>query len=110
MDLLADVFQKLEILADAAKYDVACTSSGSSRKGKKGMMGNAVAGESAIVLRRMEDVFPCSKFYRQMSAFMTANTARIAAPMIFRGHPLRRKKLQNLRFLFIGEIISKVCF
>lgn len=44
MDLLADVFQKLEILADAAKYDVACTSSGSSRKGKKGMMGNAVAG------------------------------------------------------------------
>ena len=44
MDLLADIFQKLEILADAAKYDVACTSSGSSRKGKKGMMGNAVAG------------------------------------------------------------------
>ena len=44
MDLSADIFQKLEILADAAKYDVACTSSGSSRNGKKGMMGNAVAG------------------------------------------------------------------
>lgn len=37
---------KLKILADAAKYDVACTSSGSSRKGKKGFLGNAV--ESGI--------------------------------------------------------------
>lgn len=32
--------QKLEILADSAKYDVACTSSGSSRAGKRGMLGN----------------------------------------------------------------------
>ena len=32
--------EKLKILADAAKYDVACTSSGSSRRGKKGMLGN----------------------------------------------------------------------
>ena len=28
--------QKLEILSDAAKYDVACTSSGADRRGKKG--------------------------------------------------------------------------
>lgn len=34
---------KLKILADAAKYDVACTSSGSERKGKKGFLGNAVS-------------------------------------------------------------------
>ena len=34
---------KLEILADAAKYDVACTSSGSDRRGKKGALGNAKA-------------------------------------------------------------------
>ena len=34
---------KLNILADAAKYDVACTSSGSSRRGKKGHLGNAVS-------------------------------------------------------------------
>ena len=32
--------EKLEILADAAKYDVACTSSGVDRKGKKGSLGN----------------------------------------------------------------------
>ena len=35
--------EKLNILADAAKYDVACTSSGVSRSGKKGMLGNSVA-------------------------------------------------------------------
>lgn len=33
--------EKLYILADAAKYDVACTSSGTERKGKKGFLGNA---------------------------------------------------------------------
>lgn len=43
MELTSDIFSKLEILSDAAKYDVACTSSGSSRKGVKGSMGNAVA-------------------------------------------------------------------
>ena len=34
---------KLKILTDAAKYDVACTSSGVDRKGKAGMLGNTVA-------------------------------------------------------------------
>ena len=31
--------EKLHILADAAKYDVSCTSSGSSRRGKNGISG-----------------------------------------------------------------------
>ena len=35
--------EKLAILSDAAKYDVSCTSSGVDRKGKKGMLGNAVS-------------------------------------------------------------------
>ena len=35
--------RKLKILADAAKYDVACTSSGSSRRGKKENLGNTVS-------------------------------------------------------------------
>ncbi len=38
-----DVMDKLEILTDAAKYDVACTSSGVDRSGVKGQLGNAVA-------------------------------------------------------------------
>lgn len=35
--------EKLEILSDAAKYDVACTSSGVSRSGKSGYLGNSCA-------------------------------------------------------------------
>jgi putative DNA modification/repair radical SAM protein len=38
-----NMFDKLEILTDAAKYDVACTSSGVDRPGEKGKIGNAVA-------------------------------------------------------------------
>ena len=37
------ISEKLEILADAAKYDVACTSSGVDRRGKKGSLGNSCA-------------------------------------------------------------------
>ncbi len=35
--------EKLAVLSDAAKYDVSCTSSGVDRKGKRGMLGNAVS-------------------------------------------------------------------
>lgn len=35
--------EKLQILSDAAKYDVACTSSGVDRRGQKGMLGNSCA-------------------------------------------------------------------
>jgi putative DNA modification/repair radical SAM protein len=38
-----DIMKKLEILADAAKYDVACTSSGSNRAAKRGAVGHNVA-------------------------------------------------------------------
>ncbi len=38
-----DVFDKLRILTDAAKYDVACTSSGVDRKAAPGGIGNAAA-------------------------------------------------------------------
>lgn len=36
-----DVIEKLKVLADAAKYDVSCSSSGSNRKNKKGGLGDA---------------------------------------------------------------------
>lgn len=36
-----EVMEKLRILADAAKYDVACTSSGVDRRGETGSLGNA---------------------------------------------------------------------
>lgn len=39
--IIMDVREKLNILADAAKYDVSCSSSGSNRNTPKGGMGNA---------------------------------------------------------------------
>lgn len=38
-----DMMEKLKILADAAKYDVACTSSGVDRSSRGGQIGNCVA-------------------------------------------------------------------
>ena len=38
-----ELMDKLTILTDAAKYDVACTSSGAQRSGKAGGIGSAVA-------------------------------------------------------------------
>ena len=38
----ASLSEKLKILSDAAKYDVACTSSGSDRRGARGRLGNCV--------------------------------------------------------------------
>ncbi|MEF9918426.1 MAG: putative DNA modification/repair radical SAM protein [Eubacterium sp.] len=38
-----ELLEKLRILTDAAKFDVACTSSGVTRKGKKGALGNTVS-------------------------------------------------------------------
>ena len=43
-EITEEIRYKLEILADAAKYDVACTSSGVNRKGKRGMTGNTFSG------------------------------------------------------------------
>ena len=44
MEYLADsnmsLMDKLAVLSDAAKYDVACTSSGVDRKGSKDAIGN----------------------------------------------------------------------
>lgn len=38
-----DMFEKLEILTAAAKYDVACTSSGAEKRGGRGLIGSAAA-------------------------------------------------------------------
>ncbi|MCL2368693.1 MAG: putative DNA modification/repair radical SAM protein [Oscillospiraceae bacterium] len=39
-----DILEKLTVLSDAAKYDVACTSSGVDRGGAPGSIGNTIAG------------------------------------------------------------------
>ncbi len=43
--MLADkTIEKMRILTESAKYDVSCSSSGTVRKGKQGMVGNTVGG------------------------------------------------------------------
>ena len=42
--LTEKTMEKLRILAESAKYDVSCSSSGTVRKGKQGMVGNTVGG------------------------------------------------------------------
>ena len=39
-----NVLNKLKILAESAKYDVSCSSSGTVRSNKPGMLGNTVGG------------------------------------------------------------------
>ena len=64
---------KLNILADAAKYDVACTSSGSDRRGRKGFLGNASA--AGICHSFASDGRCISLLKIAMSVFSTAVTA-----------------------------------
>lgn len=51
--------EKLQILADAAKYDVACTSSGSDRRGRKENSAMRQLAASVTALLRMAGVSPC---------------------------------------------------
>ena len=54
--------QKLEILADAAKYDASCASSGAARKDSRGGKGVGSTGGGrvyAILMRPMVAVFLC---------------------------------------------------
>lgn len=52
-DKQMSIMDKLGILTDAAKYDVACTSSGTDRNGDGTGMGNAIkAGDLPQLFRR----------------------------------------------------------
>ena len=55
----ATIKQKLEVLSDAAKYDVACTSSGVGRDGKKEKLAIPCQAASAMPLVQTAGAFPC---------------------------------------------------
>ena len=64
------IMEKLTILSAAARYDVACTSSGVQRGGDGTHTGNAYAA------------FHCLRFYIPMIVSMTANIAGTVAAMM----------------------------
>ena len=79
----ADIMEKLKILSDAAKFDVACTSSGASRSGNGTDMGSAFA--SGICHSFTADgVYRFSRYFLQMNVFMIANTVSTDALMMLK--------------------------
>ena len=66
--------EKLLILSDAAKYDVACTSSGVERRGNGRDMGNCVAAGICHSFPRTGGASRFSRSSIQISVFTTANT------------------------------------
>ncbi len=59
----ADIMEKLKILSDAAKFDVACTSSGASRSGNGNDMGVHLPVEYVIRLQLMAGVYRFSRYF-----------------------------------------------
>ena len=106
-DKQMSIMDKLGILTDAAKYDVACTSSGTDRNGDGTGMGNAI---KAGICHSFSGDGPCLRFYLPTNVYMTVNTALTAAPMMCRGLPLPRRRYAGLRLNFTEGIILKVCF
>ena len=53
------IADKLKILTDAAKYDVACTSSGTQRTNDGTGIGSCAQRGYVTVFLRMGDAFPC---------------------------------------------------
>ena len=80
-----NVYEKLRILSDAAKYDVACTSSGVDRE-------TAAAPGSAIVFPLTGDVSRCSRSFIRMSVYLTANIVSTVRPMLWSVLPSHRRK------------------
>lgn len=89
------LMEKLTILSDAAKYDVACTSSGVDRSGNGIGLGNSISCGICHTFPQMGGVFPFSRFYLQTNVFLTALTARIIVTPMSGGLPLPRRKSAN---------------
>ena len=66
-----DIMDKLVILTDAAKYDVACTSSGTERKNNGKGIGNT-ARSGICHSFSAEDVYHSLRFLCPMNVYLTA--------------------------------------
>lgn len=74
--------KKLEILSDAAKYDVACTSSGVDRKGNGSSMGNSIAAGICHTFQLTVDVSLFLRSYIRMNVPLIVNIVLIVLRMI----------------------------
>ena len=94
--------RKLKILADAAKYDVACTSSGSSRRGKKGHLGNTI---SAGICHTFSSDGRCVSLLK-----ILFSNVRVVLRTRRKEQHLPWKRFAGLWWSFIVGIILRGCF
>lgn len=103
------MYEKLNILTDAAKYDVACTSSGTARANDGTGMGSC---EQTGICHSFSADGRCISLLKILytnNASMTANTASTGGPMMSGAHLLRRMKCARLPWSSTGAIISRGC-
>ena len=99
--------RKLKILADAAKYDVACTSSGSSRRGKKGHLGNTV---SAGICHTFSSDGRCVSLLKILFSNDCVFDCKYCPRTRRKEQHLPRKRFAGLWWSFIVGIILRGCF
>ena len=76
--------EKLRILSDAAKYDVSCSSSGSSRKNNNNGLGNAAINGICHSWSADGRCISLLKILMTNIAYMIVNTVSIAKIMILK--------------------------
>jgi predicted DNA-binding helix-hairpin-helix protein len=75
--------QRLEILADSAKYDVSCSSSGSSRAGKAGNLGSTAASGICHTWTADGRCISLLKILLTNACIFTVPTVSTVAPMTY---------------------------
>ncbi|WP_044821086.1 hypothetical protein, partial [Bacteroides fragilis] len=80
----ANVLEKLKILAESAKYDVSCASSGTVRANKPGTLGNTVPSLASF------SMVPVTFVAKQSNGdWGTVNGGQTATSNFITGNPLR---------------------
>ena len=99
------ISEKLKILTDVAKYDVACTSSGVDRGNKGQGIGDTHACGICHTFSADGRCVSLLKYYLPTSAFLTVSIALTGSPMTYLELHLRRMRFAGLPLNFTEEII-----
>ena len=86
-----ELMDKLQILTDSAKYDVACTSSGVDRGPKPDMLGTTAIAGICHSFSSDGRCIALLKVLMSIAASMTASTASTAVQTTCRAPALRRR-------------------
>lgn len=103
------LMEKLAILTDAAKYDVACTSSGADRRGDGRHMGNCLAPGVCHAFAADGRCISLLKILFTNECILTVPTARTTATPTSPAPPLPRMRSVRSPWNSTGAIISRVC-